>query len=140
MKWYVFYKELNKNKIVKFDIFQHGRFKKDIEELLKENISKEEFEEKLDDNLRYYFWCKSEYEVVLTSWPPYLTKEELLLTNDRFLKDCEKYGDKVYKVNIKPEVAEKIDIYQQVKLNWDVFVEYIWKHKAPINQNERKKY
>ena len=62
-----------------------------------------------------------------------MTKEELLLTNDKFLKDCEKYGDRVYKVNIKPEVAEKIDIYQQVKLNWDVFVEYIWKHKAPID-------
>lgn len=132
MKWNVFCEDINKNKIVEFDIFQHGRFKKDIEELLKENISKKEFEEKLDNNLRYYFWCKSEYEVVLTSWPPYLTKEELLLTNDKFLKQCEKYGDKVCKVNIKPEIAEKIDIYQQVKLNWDVFVEYVWSNKATI--------
>lgn len=133
MKWYVFCEDVNKNKIIEFDIFQHGRFKQDVENLLREkDILIEEFEEKLDIISRKYFWSKSEYEVVITSWPPYLTKEELLLTNDKFLKQCEKYGDKVCKVNIKPEVAEKIDIYQQVKLNWDVFVEYVWSNKATI--------
>ena len=38
-------------------------------------------------------------------------------------------GHYPYKINVAPEVGEKIDIYSQVMMNWEQFVEYIWSNK-----------
>lgn len=43
----------------------------------------------------YYFWSKTEWEVIVSPW-------------------VGKGGD------------EKIDVYDQLKLNWDKFVDYVW--------------
>ena len=48
----------------------------------------------------YYFWCKSEYEIILSPWC-------------RSSKDEDK----------------KIDIYTQVMANWNKFVDYVWSFK-----------
>ena len=80
-----------------FNIFDHYRFRKDVEKLLNEtNISREDFEEKLRKEIMYYFWAKAEHEVLIRAW-------------------CGGNGDE--------EV--KIDIYEQVRWNWDRFVEYV---------------
>ena len=46
----------------------------------------------------YYFWCKSEYEVVIAPWGGSIGANEV-----------------------------KIDIYTQVMNNWDVFLDYVWR-------------
>ena len=33
--------------------------------------------EQLKSELMYYFWSKSECEIILTSWPPYLTSAQV---------------------------------------------------------------
>ena len=132
MKWYVFYEDVNKKDIVKFNIFQHINFKKTVENLLSQDVSKQDFAEELKHKLRYYFWCKSEYEVVITSWPPYISKESLIKANKDYLTDCEKWGREPYRISITPEAAKKVDIYEQIMLNWEVFVNYIWRFKNEI--------
>ena len=129
MKWYVFYQDTNNQEITKFNIFQHRPFKQSVEELLVYNITKEEFAEQLAHKLRYYFWRRCEYEIVITSGPLYLTKETLIEANKNYLKDCEKWGREPYRISIAPDVAKKVDIYEQIMLNWETFVDYIWMFK-----------
>jgi len=103
MKWNVFRYNINKKEIEQFDIFCHVRFKENVENLLKEHNDKEKFAEELKKELRYYYWCKCEYEIILSSWPPSKDREE--------------------------EV--KVDIFDQVMLNFSIFIDYVWSFKKP---------
>lgn len=98
MEWYVYYHDPNAREIISWNIFMHRTFTTEVEELLKDNLSRKEFDALLERKLMYYFWAKCEYEVVLTSW--------VGLAN-----------------NIK------IDIYNQVMMNWDKFSNYVWSLK-----------
>ena len=106
MEWNVFYHDFNKQKIVVFNIFEHWRFNDDVKKSLKKFDNKEEFAERLKRDLLYYFWSKCEYEIVITSW-----------CGGRNTKDI------------------KIDVYDQVMNNWDIFVDYVWSNK----KQQRKK-
>lgn len=68
MEWYVYYENFNAKKIVKWNIFNHYKFKEEVEKLLHRNLSREDFSEKLKDCLLYYFWAKSEYEILISPW------------------------------------------------------------------------
>lgn len=93
--WYVFKYDINAGKIVRYNIFSHGGFMKEVNELRDKEIDKETFEKEVNSSLMYYFWAKSEYEVVISSWP-------------------------------NQDVDIKVDIYEQVKSNWNVFINYLW--------------
>ena len=129
MTWKVFRENPNSRVIEEFDIFRHSSFVKDVQKLLKENVTKEEFSEKLRRILIYYFWCKSEWEVVITSWPPYIDKAELDRLGKKYEEYHNNYGHYPYCLDVRPTVGEKVDIYSQVMLNWDHFVDYVWQHK-----------
>ena len=68
IEWYVYYHDSNAQKIIKWNIFNHGSFKKEVDVLLKEKIDKEDFSEKLKREMMYYFWSKCEYEIILSPW------------------------------------------------------------------------
>ena len=101
MEWNVFYHDHNKQEIRPLNIFNHSRFNKDVQEHLKKCKDKDEFAENLRRELMYNFWCKSEYEVLISPW-------------------C-------FKIREDDEI--KVDIYSQVMLNWDRFLEYVWGNK-----------
>ena len=98
--WNVFYEDINAREISTFNVFNHGGFQKDLDKLTKKHLNKEEFSKELKCICQYYFWFKTEYEVVISEWPP----------------AC----------NRKP-VEEKIDIFTQLQMNWDIFVDYCYK-------------
>lgn len=103
LSWYVYRQDLNSGKIAPWDIFEHGRFRQDIIELLiakrlNENMDKVDFAKDVKSDLMYYFWSKAEYEIILKNW---------------IGKDCE----------------IKIDVYDQVMLNFDKFVDYLLRVK-----------
>lgn len=95
IEWYVLYSDSNVRKIVKWNIFNHGAFRREVDKLLKENLTKDDFSEKLRRLLMYYMWSKSEYEIIVSPW-----------------------------VGRAEDI--KIDIYSQVHMNWDRFVDYVW--------------
>lgn len=101
MKWNVYNYNINQRKMEVFDIFRHECFSTDVEANLKGCIDKADFAEKLKSDLMYYFECKAEYEILISAWIGGNGNEE-----------------------------EKIDVYQQVMLNWDVFLDYVWSHKT----------
>lgn len=100
MEWNVYYDEFNQNKIVPLNIFKHHTFNQDVLKLLKSDLTKEQFKEELDRKLLYSFWSKCEYETTI-----YMAS---------------------WVGQSKPI---KIDIYSQVKLNWNRFVDYCWSFK-----------
>lgn len=100
MKWNVFYYDSNKQEVTTFDIFKHGSFRKDVDMLLTNSSSFEEFSEELRKTLMYYFWSKCEYEIIISPW-------------------C----------GGKDTVSKKVDIYSQVMLNFNSFVNYVWHFK-----------
>lgn len=108
MKWNVYYYNINKQKIETWNVFDHYRFVEYVKKHLKECKTKEEFAIELQCELRYYYWSKAEWEVIIAPW----------VGGDR-KKD-----------------AEKIDIYDQVMLNWDLFLDYCWNNKEEILKME----
>lgn len=91
MEWYVYWHDFNAKKIIKWNIFEHGTFRKELDEMYKKYNSKKEFAERLDKAAMFYFWSKCEHEVLLVN--PWV-------------------GD-------ADEV--KIDVYDQLHMNWDRF-------------------
>ena len=102
MEWNVYYDDSTRKKIIKWNIFNHTKFRKDVGELLNQDLSKHDFANNLDRDLMYYFWHKCEYETSISSW-------------------------------IGTSESEKIDIYDQVKMNWDKFVDYVWSQNTKEN-------
>lgn len=127
--WNVFEQNYNTQQIEIVNIFDHSGFMEDAKKALEET-NKDAFKEKLISSLAYYFMRRSEHEVMITSWPPYIKKENLVKLNDGFIESKEQYGQEFCCRNIYLAVEKKIDIYEQVRLNWDVFVDYVWSKKG----------
>ena len=135
MIWNVYCESFNNSSIIKYNIFNHKGFTKDVNKLLKENTAKDEFAEQLKRSLKYYFWGKTEYEVVITSWPVYIYRSELDRLNTEYQEYNNKWGHYPYDINIVPNVGEKIDIYNQVMMNFDIFVDMIWREKNDASRS-----
>lgn len=112
MKWNVYRYDFNLDEIYIFNIFEHGSFKKEVNKVLRNIDSKEEFEEKLRMEAMYYFWSKAEHEILI--YPLF----------GRF-RD-------------KGKDARKIDIYNQLNLNWNKFVDYVWSFKNKKGEKENE--
>lgn len=95
----------------------------------------EEFAEHVRKSLQYYYWSKSEYETVITTWPPYIESEELNRLNkekhEREIRNRPFYRDAV---NLT--TRHKIDIYTQIMMNWDRFIDYIWNNKHLLTKKK----
>jgi len=96
--WNVYVENFNRREIEIHNVFDHVGFLEDVRKDYKKCKNDfAAFEEKLKSNVMYYYWSKCEWEIILTSWPP--------------RKDFKE---------------SKIDVYDQLRLNWDEFVKYTW--------------
>jgi hypothetical protein len=133
--WNVF-NECN-GEICPLNIFEYNY--KFLEDLLiakrKHKDNFEEFAEYVRKSLQYYYWSKSEYETVITTWPPYIESEELNRLNkekhEREIRNRPFYRDAV---NLTTRY--KIDIYTQVMMNWDRFIDYIRNNKHLLTKKK----
>ena len=103
LEWNVYRHDINKQEIVTYNIFDHGGFCEDVKKAFCTFEDRDEFVDSLKMLLMYYFWCKSEYEVVVGPWVGG--------------KDCKDL---------------KIDIYAQVMNNWERFAEYVWSKRGEV--------
>ena len=102
MQWNVIVCDFNTKTFKNYNILGHTLFVESIEKRAKELYGDNlpdytAFKEYVRLELQYYFWSKCEYEIVLSAWPP----------NE----------------NIK---NEKIDVYDQVMLNFEQFYKYLY--------------
>ena len=135
----VYFEDFNARQIVTYNIFRHSAFYEALINTKKKY--KEDFEgfaDAVKKALMHCFWSKSEYEIILTSWPPYVEADAI----DKVVKERDehiKQYNNFYRNIIKLEVAEKVDIYDQVLLNWDIFIEYLWNHRDLIRAKKVSK-
>lgn len=126
--WNVYDFHINSKECRVFNIFDHYSFRADVEKLLKTKMTKDEFAEKLRREVQYRYWAKSEWECVVSGTSPHIGKREL----ERIISECYlKLGKDVPTprcTHANLDDAEKIDVYDQVRLNWDYFVDYVWGH------------
>ena len=126
--WNVFVEDFNHNRIYVHNVFDHFGFICDLISI--NNVCKEDkklFEEKVEKSLLYYYWGKSEWEVVVTDWPPHVNSEEI----DRLVEVRKEYKEKwggFYRTDVHLIAGEKIDVYSQVRMNWNMFIDYLWNH------------
>lgn len=99
IEWYVYYHNSNTQKIIRWNVFNHGGFKNEVDKILQEKLNKEDFSEKLKREVMYYMWSKCEYEIILSPWTG--------------------RADNI-----------KIDVYDQIMMNFDRFVDYCWSFKS----------
>lgn len=96
LEWKVFNYNVNQHLIHTVNIFKYSHiFELSVAQYQK-NRDVQEFEHNIKANLQYMFWCRSEYEIVLTPLFNHKESEEL-----------------------------KIDIYEQIMINWDKFFNYL---------------
>lgn len=130
----VYYRSFNNNEIVKLNIFNHIDFYKAVLDNIKKYKNKEEFAEAVRKDLLYCFWGKCEYEVIITSWPAYITPDELNKINKSKEEFIKTHNKEKHRYLINPDVGIKIDIYEQVMMNFNIFIDYIWNNKKNINK------
>ena len=99
MVWNVYIYDYTSDSIVSYNIFEHSGFLYNIKEASKRFKTKSGFAIELKHNLRYYFWCKYEYEVIIAEY------------------------------TIGDGAKSKVDVFSQVMLNWNVFVDYVWENR-----------
>ena len=107
MTWYVYYHNINKRCIQPYNVFDHHGFLNDVRKALESCKTKTEFAEQLKRALMYWFWCKAEWEIIVAPWCGGSDRE-----------------------------AIKVDVYSQVMLNWELFVDYTWGWEAPSEKEE----
>lgn len=108
MIWNVFYVDANKRKVEKYNIFKHSGFARDVEELKEQAPA--DFEERLKKICHYYFWGKREWELCIADlpWWEHNERDKFKEHALRWLKD-----------------AKKVDVWTQLELNWNIFVNYV---------------
>lgn len=110
LEWKAYYHNWNNNRIVEFNVFDHGSFYDDCKKnARKNNHDFDAFCEQLRKDAMYWFWSKCEWEIVLAPW--------------------------IRADSTKPI---KVDAYEQVMLNWDAFCKYVWEHGAELRRREKK--
>lgn len=110
LTWNVYISEFNDNRIETYNVFDHYSFMEDCRKNAKKCAdNKEAFAEKVRRDLMYYFWSKCEWEIILSHWPPREDARE-----------------------------EKIDVYDQVMLNWNVFIDYLWENRKELTRRKKK--
>lgn len=100
LHWNVIAEDFNARKIVPYDVFTHGSFLADLRKAVKAYkdgvITLDEFLDKVRQSLVYFFWAKAEHEVLVDGLFDHDGSEQL-----------------------------KVDVYAQIKMNWDRFTEYL---------------
>lgn len=104
LTWNVLIEDANKKCIVIYNVFSHGGFLKDCREAVrKADGDRVVFEEMIQHDLQYYFWSRCEWEIILTAWPPHSDFD-----------------------------GAKVDVYDQVMLNWNPFIDYLWTNRKEL--------
>lgn len=125
--WNVFCWDVNRKEIKEWNVFTHGRFIHDMANCLRDCRDKDEFKTELRREVMYYFGFKVEYETFITEPFPYVTKEEI-----KRLADAKK--NIKYREHVDVEYGSKIDVYRQIMMNYDRFIDYLWQNKECVKE------
>ena len=149
--WNVYYGDFNGKEIKVYNIFNHYGFYHDcVKAKKKYKDDKEGFAKEVKGSLHYFFWSKSEWEVIMTHWPSgeyYEMRQDLTIGK---LREAMNNVGIDYDVHLRPWAKDdnnitihvfpnperfhdrKIDVCEQVMNNWDIFIDWLWEHRKEL--------
>lgn len=101
LKWNVVHFDFNKNEFDTYNVL-NKYFVDEIKKRTKKVDNRDDFSEEVRHICMYYFWSKFEWEIVLKQWTGHDNPKQM-----------------------------KVDVYDQLKLNWDRFIDYLWDNIKP---------
>ena len=111
VEWNAYYYNYNSRKVETHNVFNHWRFIEYSAKYIKKyKDDPKALEEQIRRELMYYYWSKYEWEVIVA---PFTS-------------------------NPKEEEEKKLDVYEQVMLNWNIFFEYFWEHRKEILKYDKE--
>lgn len=125
LAYYVYIENFNLKKIEKYNVLSDHIIDY-IKKETKNITEKPDFAERVKRILMYHFWSKSEWEVIITSWPAHIAVIEVARLQEELQQYKEDYGHEPRVLDVRLRVAEKIDVYDQIMLNWEIFIDYLW--------------
>ena len=127
MKWNVILRTDSKGDLGVYNVFDDTAFRLAVEEIFAKKLERKKFLEALDREAYFHYGDKVEWETLLTTWPPYIDENEL----DRLIAEfhtnrqpSEPLPERIY---VTPDKKIKIDVYQQLRANWQRFSDYVWR-------------
>ena len=121
-----------------FNVCNNSNFLKYVYKLLDKDMPKEEFAELLRREVLYYYWAKTEWECIITDTEPKIRRNELC----RILSECYEQLPKSHPTPrhfcINLDDAYKLDVYSQIMLNWDEFVDYVWQYSKTAKKLKKE--
>lgn len=138
MTWNVYNYNFNVHKIETFNIFRHGSFTQYVLRAMRDCKDKTDFAKAIRGELLYYFWSKSEYELIvkltddnrvfLYPWCGSRNPEgEKIEVTDEKDFDWISFAKQHINKQIYKNEA-KIDVSNQVRFQFDEFVDYVWNY------------
>ena len=119
----------NQGRIEPYDIFESGYWEREAIAAKEKTNSREEWEETFRLRLMAQYWSRCEYELLLVEWPacvPISAIDEMAKEVKTYKRE---YGHLPYRVDAQlPESTKKIDIYDQLMLNKEIFFDYVWRN------------
>ena len=111
LEWNVYVSDFNRGEIVKHNVFDHWRLMEDLKKIARKykNSERAKFEDEMAGWLKYYYWSKCEWEIIIDHFP-----------------HCDRFKD------------EKVDVWDQIEMNWGIFCDYVWAHIAELRRREKK--
>lgn len=126
LEWNVFVEDFNARRIKTYNVLNNGI----VEEIIKrtKNINdRESFADEVRSIIMYHYWSKSEWEIIVTDWPTHMDVKDVYRLIDDIEDHEKRYDNKPYLVCPRLTVSEKLDVYEQVRINWARFIDYLWK-------------
>ena len=115
LEWNVWYAPWN-GRVCERNVFDHVGVMEDLRKAYRKckrngetDEARKVFEDEVRRSLMYHYWAKCEWEVVITHWPQYDTNDP---RSNRY--------------------SIKVDVWDQVRINWDRFTEYLWSERNAL--------
>lgn len=98
-----------------------------VEKIIAQKYDKTRFLEELDREADYCFRTQIEWETFFTTWPPYIGAEEINRIIKEFYLNREQGVPLPERTEVNLETKHRIDVYAQLRANWERFSDYVWK-------------
>lgn len=126
MKWNVVFKDCETGKLKLYNVFDDVGFRLDVEKIMKQKYDKKQFLYKLDCIAWFHFGSKIEWGRFYYRSPITINVEEIKRISDEYQKRLESGENNLDDFEVKPKKWRKIDVNQQLHVNWEHFTNYIW--------------
>jgi len=126
MKWNVILQDSKTGNFKSYNIFVYPDFRISMENHFKRQYPQERFLSELDQEIHHYFRAKIEWEIFITAWPPHINSGEISRIISEYHINRSSEQALPERINVNTTKWHKIDVYSQLRANWERFADYLW--------------